>query len=138
MRNVEDSKQLENNYFGTHTAGTHEVQNIDIHQGQKSDVIITSEFINESRATGIFAIAYSLREDSNVHYTIGTQLQSQWRTVARLMGVPGHTYNISVFALLRDGLPFTRAAALPKLVTTSKLKGKQLFPSPTNQDMGYL
>ena len=105
------------------------MQNIDIHQGRKSDVIITSEFISGSQATGIFAIAYSLNEDSSVHYTIGTRLQNQQRIVARLEGVPGHTYNISVFALLSDGLPFTRAAALPKLVSTSKLKGKQLFPS---------
>lgn len=73
----------------------------------------------------MFTIAYSLTEDSNIHYCISTRLEDQQRLVAELKGLPASKYNISVFALM-NGLPFIRAAAKSKSVTVSKLKGKQL------------
>lgn len=73
----------------------------------------------------MFTIAYSLTEDSDIHYSINTRLEDQQTLVAQLEGLPGSKYNISVFALM-EGLPYTRAAAKSKSITVSKSKGKQL------------
>ena len=73
----------------------------------------------------MFTVAYSLTEDSNIHYSMITRLDDQQRLVAELKGLPISKYNISVFALM-DGLPFIRAAAWSKSITVLMLKGKQL------------
>ena len=70
----------------------------------------------------MFTIAYSLTEDSDIHYSINTRLEDQQTLAAELKGLPGSNYNISVFALM-DGLPFIRAAARSKSITVSMMKG---------------
>ena len=71
----------------------------------------------------MFTIAYSLTEDSDIHYSVNTRFEDHETLVAELNGLPGSKYNISVFALV-DGLPFIRAAA--RSISVSKMKGKQV------------
>ena len=71
----------------------------------------------------MFTIAYSLTEDSDIHYSVNRRSEDHETLVAELNGLPGSKYNISVFALV-DGLPFIRAAA--RSITVSKMKGKQV------------
>ena len=75
----------------------------------------------------MFIVAYSLTEDSDIHYSVNIRLDDQQTLVTELKGLSGNKYNISVFALM-DGLPFIRAATKSKSITASnsKLKGKQL------------
>ena len=108
--------------------GTHDIQNINISATSLSNsIIISSNFINGSQASGMFIIAYSLTKDSDIHYSINMRLDDQQTLVAEVKRLSGNKYNISVFALM-DGLPFIRAAAKSKSITASnsKLKGKQL------------
>ena len=108
--------------------GTHDIQDINISATSLSNsIIISSNFINGSQASGMFIIAYSLTEDSDIHYSVNTRLDDQQILVAELEGLSKNKYNISIFALM-DGLPFIRAAAKSTSITASnsKLKGKQL------------
>ena len=101
-------------------AGTHELQRIEVHQSQNG-ITITSEVLNRSQASGMFIVAYSLTEDSDLHYSIHTRLKNQLRIAAGIRGLPGNRYNVSVFSL-ENGVPFVRAAAQPKSVDLSRVK----------------
>ena len=106
--------------------GTHDIQNISVSTNiPSSSVVITSDFVSGSQASGIFTIVYSLTEDSDVHYSINTRLENQHRLVAELKGLPMNKYNVSVFTLM-DGVPFKRAATTSKSITVSEVKGKQV------------
>ena len=74
----------------------------------------------------MFTIAYSLTEDSDIHYTVNTRLEDQQNLMVELQGLSGSKYNISVFALM-DGLPFKRAAARSKSVIVPMPKGIDRF-----------
>ena len=102
-------------------AGTHELQRIEVHRSQNG-VNITSEVLNGSNTSGMFIVAYSITEDFDLHYSINTRQEKQHRVAAEIQGLSGSTYNISVFSL-ENGIPFARAAALPKSVDLSYSKG---------------
>ena len=102
-------------------AGTHELQRIEVHHSQNR-VIITSEVLNGSHTSGMFIVAYSITEDFDLHYSINSRQDNQQRLEAEIQGLSGNAYNISVFSL-ENGVPFARAAALPKSVDLSNSKG---------------
>lgn len=70
----------------------------------------------------MFIVAYSLAEDSNLHYSIHPRLNNQQGMAAEVEGLSGNRYNVSIFSL-ENGIPFKRAAAQPKLVDLSNRKG---------------
>ena len=109
-------------FFFFFIAGTHELQRIEVCRSQNG-ITITSEVLNGSQASGMFVVAYSLTEDSDLHYSIHTRLKNQHRITTGVQGLPGNRYNVSVFSM-ENGIPFVRAVAQPKSVDFSNSKGK--------------
>ena len=102
----------------THVVGTHEVHSISVDQNILTDQLnLTWNFINGSNSPGILIVAYPLVYDSDISYNIILRPTDTKTQTTLLSGVSGIQYNISVFALLENGQPFTRSVAKPYTVT---------------------
>ena len=63
-------------------------------------------------------------DDSDIHYSVIVR-QNKTRILSPLIGFSNTSYNLSTFVITEYGLPFTRAAALPKvLLNNDKSEGK--------------
>ena len=105
--------------------GTHDIQNITV----KSDngIYISLDFIDGSNALGALIVAYSLTDDSDIHYSIIIR-QNKTRILSPLVEFSNTFYNLSTFVITENGLPFTRTAALPKvLLNNNNSEGKYYY-----------
>ena len=80
---------------------------------------MTGQFISGSSATSVFIIVYSRNNDSNTHYQFMSHSCVPMTTVN---GLPGGQYEVSVFIVDVNGLPFHRSAISPR--NMSILEGK--------------
>ena len=97
--------------------GTHVFQNISVGSSSPGEIRMTGDFISGSSAIGILAIIYS--NDSNIHYQFISRSESPMTFVS---GLPNGQYEVSVFVVEENGLPFRRSATVPRNV--SLLEGK--------------
>ena len=98
-----------------------------ISSSNPGQVRITGDFIDGATATGLLVIAYSLMNDSDIHYqghTIGEHEQMFDTVIEELTG---GGYGVSVFVVEEDGLPYERVVTQPKVVSVSTISGKYAF-----------
>ena len=135
-------------FFLCLNSGTHEVQNFTVDQSiSTTQVGLSWNFIDGSRSMGVLIIAYSLTDNTDIHYNVIPRPSGDAtpRQSTTLSGLSGDRYNISVFALMENGLPFVRAVTEVKTVTVSAARQRSMathmcivmFPavpslSPTN------
>ena len=93
--------------------GTHDIQNISVTSPQPGEVRVTGDFIDGSTATGLLIIIYSA---NNTEYQL---FQVRVKLEAVISGLLGGNYEVSVFVVEENGLPFSRAASKPKQITIS-------------------
>ena len=87
---------------------------------------MTGNFVNGSTARAILAIVYS-DSGSDVYYTISLPSSEEEKLSANISGLPSGLYNVPVFVVTDDGLPFLRSATTPRSVSvTEGVRGKQL------------
>ena len=77
---------------------------------------VTGDFINGSSATSMLAIIYSTDNRNGIYYTISSLSTAEETLATNISGLPSGPYNISVFVLKEDGLPFNRSASTPRSV----------------------
>ena len=73
---------------------------------------MTGDFISGSSAIGILAIVYS--NDSNIHYKFLPHSEIPMGIVSGLLD---GQYEVSIFVVEENGLPFSRSATIPRNVT---------------------
>ena len=74
------------------------------------EIGVTGSFINGSTATAILVIVYS---DSDVYYIFSSPSEEE----TNVRGLPSGLYNVSVFVVEENGLPFNRSATTPRSVS---------------------
>ena len=79
---------------------------------------MTGNFIDGSTAIGLLVIVYSLTDDTDIHYLSG-QVYDQM-IEASVSGLTDSQYNVSIFVIEENGLPFSRVAVLPILIMIKK------------------
>ena len=104
--------------------GTHDIQNVMV-SSFNSEVRVTGDFIDGSTATGLLILIYSLTDDSDTYYIYKNYEQN---VVASVTGLTGSHYGVSVFVVEKNGLPFSRVAAIPSLVENSAQQGLYVVP----------
>ena len=78
---------------------------------------ITGEYyVDESTASGIFLIVYSLTNESDVQYIYNAEQPEQNYIGEDVTDLVGTEYGISVFAL-ENGVPFPRVVTSPRNIT---------------------
>ncbi len=81
---------------------------------------LTWDFTNGSNAPGVLIVAYPLMNDSDIRYDVVLRPTTHTKTQTALLGgVSRKQYNISMFALLENGQPFTRSVVRPFTATIS-------------------
>ena len=101
---------------------THKVQIQSVSNSSTSgEVVVTGKYANGSdyaQVAALLLIAYSqTNNDSEVHYYLNSyQPKDQPKIQVNLTGLPGGTYAVAVFVVNEEGLPFHRAAGVPKHV----------------------
>ena len=71
-------------------------------------------FIDGSAVTGVLFVAYSLTNESDIHYHAINKRNEQNNNISiDVIGLTGTEYGISVFAL-ENGMPFPRVIASPR------------------------
>jgi len=80
--------------------GTHDVQNVSIEIIDDS-VLIRCSYLDESTAPRVFVLAYSVKNHSDVYYSVSNDS----RCAAALEGMPQGLYKVLVFDIGVDGLP---------------------------------
>ena len=102
---------------------------------------MTGNFVNGSTTRAILAIVYS-DSGSDVFYTISPPSSEQEKLLATISGLPSGLYNVSVFVVVDDGLPFLRSATTPRSVTviTEGVRGKLIIMCVhvTTREIWYL
>ena len=78
-------------------------------------IIVAGNFIPGSRTNVILAIIYS-ETLGDVHYMFSSQSVED-KIVANVRGLPHGVFNVSVFAVEDNGLPFNRSATTPRSVS---------------------
>ena len=84
---------------------------------------VTGDFINGSSATSVLAIIYSTDNRNGVYYTISSLSTAEETLVTNISGLPSGSYNVSVFVLEENGLPFNRSASTPRSVLVGEHQG---------------
>ena len=79
--------------------------------------MVTGDVINGSSSIGILIIAYLLTDDSSAHYHFieHTDVQ-QPRMYPVVMGLIENQYEVVIFVMEENGIPFHRATATPKTI----------------------
>ena len=77
---------------------------------------MTADSIFGSTAVGLLVIVYSLTNDvdSDIHYRFAQVDQHRIDNI--IMGLPRDYYQILVYVVKKDGLPFQKPAATPKSI----------------------
>ena len=102
------------------TIGTHDIQNIviTVNPSYPGAVQLKGDFVNESGATGVLWMVYSLSNDSNIQYIYIAKQPGQSSISMDVTGLTGTEYGVSVFAL-ESGVSFKRVVTLPTNITVS-------------------
>ena len=95
--------------------GTHDIQNISITFHYPNEIIVTGDFTNGSTATGILTIVYSITNNSDVYYDFARYSSNQQRVIIGCR-LPGDQYELFLYTMDENGLPFSRAAAGPRYI----------------------
>ena len=94
--------------------GTHDFQNISVTSPRPGVIQVTSDFLNESTATGILGVIHSTPE---IVYHLIKRERYALHVADTIGGVGGGDHSVSVFVVEENGLPFNRTASIPKHVT---------------------
>ena len=86
---------------------------------------MTGDFINGSSATSILIIIYSTDNRNNVYYTISSLSTEGETLMTNISGLASGLYNVSVFVLEENGLPFNRSASTPRNVLVGENQGDE-------------
>ena len=86
---------------------------------------VTGDFINGSSADSILAIIYSTDNHNDIYYTISSLSTEGETLVTNISGLPSGPYNVSIFVLEEDGLPFNRSASTPRNVSVEEYQGDE-------------
>jgi hypothetical protein len=108
---------LINTQFIGFISGTHEFQNISV---ASTGHYHWWQFIHDSDAIGILIIAYSLSNDSFMYRYVPRLVTGQ--KIIMGLSVDEYQYNVSVFVVEGNGLPFNRSATRPTNVITMREK----------------
>lgn len=87
------------------------MQNILVTSLLPGELRVTGTFIDGSTANGILIIIYSLTDDSDVHYISGQVYSQMIQT--NVSGLTHSQYNLSIFAIEKNGYPLTRVEGVP-------------------------
>lgn len=96
--------------------GTHDIWNVIISYSSPGEISISGNFISDSIAKAILAIVYS-DSCSGVHYIFSSLSIEEEKLTAAVSGLPSGMYNVSVFVVEDNGLPFNRSAITPRNIT---------------------
>lgn len=111
--------------------GTHDIQNVYISNSNVNEIRVSCEFLTGSLASGLLVILYTLQTDSFVYYWVIPRLHSNVHIIEKtLNNLPGNLYSVSVFTIMANGLPFTRAATVPKTLSLVGHESKLNKPVP--------
>ena len=94
--------------------GTHDFQNVCVSSSSPGEISITGNFIDGSTANSILVIIYS---DSRSSYMFSPPSNEEEKLMTRVTGLPSGQYNVSVFVVEENGLPFERSATKPRNVS---------------------
>jgi hypothetical protein len=111
---------LINTQFIGFISGTHEFQNVSVASTGTGGITIGGSFIHGSDAIGILIIAYSLSNDSFMYRYVPRLVTGQ--KIIMGLSVDEYQYNVSVFVVEGNGLPFNRSATRPTNVITMREK----------------
>ena len=99
-------------------SGTHDAQNVLITTtGSPGQVRVTADLIFGSTAIGLLIIIYSLTDDLDTHYHFAQVDHS--RVDLNVMGLSGDQYQVLIYVVEENRLPFRRPAITPKSVSNS-------------------
>ena len=86
---------------------------------------MTGDFVNSSPATSILAIIYSTDNRNDIYYTISSLSTEGETLVTNISSLPSGLYNVSVFVVEEEGLPFNRSASTPRSVLVGEHQGDE-------------
>ena len=98
--------------------GTHDFQNITVNSSSPGVITVAGDFISGSLTNVILVIIYSENlGDVHVHYMFSSQsVEEVNMTKLNVRGLPRGLFNVSVFVVEDNGLPFNRSVTTPKSV----------------------
>lgn len=76
------------------------------------------DFINGSTARTVLAVVYT-NSGSDVYYMFSSMFSEEEKIMATISGIPPGMYNVSVFVVEDNGLPFNRSATTPQNVSVT-------------------
>ena len=79
------------------------------------EIRLIGDFINGSKATGVLAVV--ILSTSKVLYHLVQRERSGLHVDGTIVNIMGGDQVVSVFVLEENGLPFTRTASTPKVVS---------------------
>ena len=87
---------------------------------------MTGDFINGSTATGVLAMFVDF-STSEIFYHLIKRGNNKQQFDGTIQGVVGGEHSISFFVVEESGLPFSRTASMPKVVTVESSKYNALI-----------
>ena len=105
--------------------GTHDFQSVTVSSPSSGVIRVTGDFTNGSSATSVLIIIYSTDNHNNIYYTISSLSTEGQTLVTNISGLPSGPYNVSVFVLEENGLPFNRSASTPRNVLVEEHQGEE-------------
>ena len=86
---------------------------------------VTGNFVNSSSATSVLIVIYSTDNCNDVYYTISSLSTEGETLVTNISSLVSGPYNVSVFVLEENGLPFIRSASTPRSVLVEEYQGDE-------------
>ena len=84
---------------------------------------MTGGFISGSSATSILVIVYSTDNRNDIYYVISPLSTEGETLVTNISGLATGLYNVPVFVLEENGLPFIRSASTPRSMLVGDNRG---------------
>ena len=107
--------------------GTHDIQNVTVDPFRPNEIRVRGDFIDQTTATGVLLIVYSLDNDSNVQYITSIRSTDKDTNIdINVTDVSGFEYRVAVFAL-ESGLPFPRVVTSPVIVNTADTENQSIM-----------
>ena len=94
--------------------GTHDIQNISVTSQRSGEVRVTGDLVDGSTADGVLVV---VSNGSNSHYHVISSERDRPQVEDNISGLFHGQYSVSLFVVEKDGLPFTRVATRPRVVT---------------------
>jgi hypothetical protein len=95
--------------------GSHDFQNVTVNSFGPGEINVTGDFIPGSSAIGILTVVYSADSESNIDYHFIDR--SSIHTTTSMSNLPSGQYEVSMFVVEGNGLPFNRSATAPRNVS---------------------